>query len=425
MKKNVFYFILFLEKLLSPPPNFVLLNYNDRLIHYFYKIFKGKNILLNLLRFLRYSFLYLLSYFFFPISLILKFLNFKFINIDLSQIGSLTYFDLLIRESIIKNNLYKYRTFAIASYFNDGNSYLVNLYSRYAIFIRNPFFKFLLSPFFMSNIFQDNSFKYDMVNHTAYNSHKIWNNYYNISKNKNLITFPKKDKNQIEKVLSPFINVKKFVTLHVRDKNFYGRKSIRDADINTYKETIKYLINLGFSVVRLGDHKSSELNFKFDNNFFDYSKSNIKKPEIDVFLLSQCSFFIGCSSGPADVPKLFGKNSCNVNHFTLPNAFNFLEGDLTSIKKLKYKKNDQLVPFDLLLKDPLAKNPSLDLLTKIDIYVEDNTSDEILQTVKEFLGKSKKNIFLQNKAKKLLNKKNYSYNAKGNLSTVLCEMYLD
>ena len=134
-------------------------------------------------------------------------------------------------------------------------------------------------------------------------------------------------------------------------------------------------------------------------------------------------FFIGCSSGPADIPKLFSINSCNVNHYTAPNAFNFMTGDLTSIKKIKYKKNKKLVPFDLLLKDPLAKNPSEKILEELGLFVEDNTSDEILQTVKEFINHRKKNILLQNKAKNSLSENNYSFNAKGNLLKLIALPY--
>ena len=48
------------------------------------------------------------------------------------------------------------------------------------------------------------------------------------------------------------------------------------------------------------------------------------------------------------------------------------------------------MPFDLLLKDPLAKNPSEKILEELGLFVEDNTSDEILQTVKEFINHRKK-----------------------------------
>ena len=45
-------------------------------------------------------------------------------------------------------------------------------------------------------------------------------------KKKNLITFPEKDKKKITELLRPFVNLNKFVTLHVRDQNFYNRKKI-------------------------------------------------------------------------------------------------------------------------------------------------------------------------------------------------------
>ncbi len=425
MRKNTSKIFLFLDKFLSPPPNFVLLNYNDRLKHYFIQIFKSNNTLLDILKFLRYFFLFILSYLLLPISFILKIFNFKFINIDLSQIGSLTYLDLLIRESLIKKNIKKYRTFALASYFSDGNSYLINLYSEYVVFVRNPFLKFFLSPFFMSILFEDNSFKYDMVNHTSNKSHKIWNDYFLVSKGKNLIEFPAADRDRIKKLLNPYIKKDKFVVLHVRDQFFYKRKSIRDADINTYKNTIIFLINTGYSVVRLGDANSYNIEFNLGNNFFDYSKFKNKSPEIDIYLLSHCNFFIGCSSGPADVPKLFGVNSCNVNHYTLPNAFNFLHNDLTSIKKFKYKNNNKIVPYEKLLEDPLSKNPSSSTLNKLGIYVEDNSPEEILYTVKEFIDRRRSNPKLQIIAKSKLNKYNYGVNAAGNLSTKMCEILLN
>lgn len=418
-----------LDRFLSPPKNFVNVTYRDRLHSFAQNLKTGKNVPRNLVHFVRLSFMLGLSGLLSPLSRLLKKNGYRFVDIDLSQIGSALYLDLLLREDRLTRQTPQRKMFILASYYEDGNRYLFDLYRNYGVFIRNPLLKFLLSPFFMSDIFQDNSYRYDTVFFPKAVSHDIWNRYQDKFKSP-LINFPPEDIAKARSILSRYIpEHQKFVTLHVRDNGFYASKtpSPRNADILTYEKGIRYLIEQGYAVIRLGDPTADRIDSMLETcgpMLFDYAHSDIKSEMMDCFLLSQCAFFVGGPSGPASVPFLFGTRSCNVNWYTFANAPNFLEGDLTSCKQFYCKADHSPVPFKALMAPPMSINPTAASLDEKGLYYRDNSPDEILETLKEFIQTPPGHAsVLQKEAQSYLNEKTYAFGAKGHFSEVTLKPY--
>ena len=117
--------------------------------------------------------------------------------------------------------------------------------------------------------------------------------------NHNLVDLETKTKNECEEKLKNLsINKKdKIVCLHVRDGNFrkdHNRKSYRNSNINNCIKAIKYLIDKGFWVIRIGDAPTKKVKFK-NNKFIDYPFSKIKSKPMDLFETSfaiiQSQFF--------------------------------------------------------------------------------------------------------------------------------------
>ncbi len=421
------------DAIVSPPPDYSIMTYESQLKNLGKDCLKSKGVgerLKKIAYFLRLLLMIMASYILYPIAYILKKVGYRFVTIDLTQIGSVIYLDLFLREDILYKNTPRHKILLLASYHRDGNRYILDLYKPYAIFIRNPFLKLVLSPFFVSKLFkEDNSFKFDLTHPTEIVSHNIWNKYQEKYK-KPLISFPDKDIRAAQEQLNENIPIgQKFVALHVRDNGFYNipSQNTRNAEIQSYLPAIKYLINKGYAVIRLGDKSAKSINSMTEecgNLLFDYAHSDIQSEMMDAYILSHCEFYIGLASGPASMPMLFGINSVNVNWYNVSNAPNFLKGDITTFKVFKYKENDTLVPFEKLFHEPFNLNPTQHILNEHGVYFSDNTEEDILNTIQEFLKKPSEPLSEnQRLAQSKILPSNYAYGAKGQYSNTILNYY--
>jgi len=220
-----------------------------------------------------------------------------------------------------------------------------------------------------------------------------------------------------------------FVALHVRDSGFYGdyNRTTRSADVKTYELAIRYLIDKGYTVVRVGHHSADPIDdmvLKCGSFLIDYARSEIRSDFLDCYLTTQCAFYLGGTSGLWSIPMIFGVPSCVVNAFTPSTMLGLRAGDLTTFKKFRYKIDNNLVPFEKLFQFPFTLNPQRSQLENLGYYLEDNTAEEILDTVKEFVERpSSKPSALQTYAKKQILLENYSYNACGDYSETILKQY--
>ncbi len=419
-----------LDRLLSAPPNFLNLTYEDRIKRLFDDLIHlRRSPVRTFVSLFRLSAFYAIGLLLSPVFLVLKLLGYRFVNIDLSQIGSIIYLDLLLREDAITRKTPKHKMIALASWYTDCNIYMLDLYKDRVTYIRNIFAKFLLAPFFMSRVFKDNSFRYDLSISKVTVSHDIWKRYMEMY-GAHMAQFPPQDIPIAEKLLEKHLPAgMKFVALHVRESGFYDdmERISRNADINDYKPAIKYMISQGYAVVRLGNEKMGNIDKLIEECgplLFDYAHSDIRSEMMDCFLMSQCAFFIGMASGPASLPVVFGANSCNINWWNAYTGPNFIEGDLTSFKKFRYKENNKLVPFDALFRPPFSLNPTIGILAEHGAYYVNNTEQEILDTVKEFIerpyGEASE---IQKIAQAKILPANYAYGAVGYFSHTILEEY--
>ena len=223
----------------------------------------------------------------------------------------------------------------------------------------------------------------------------------------------------------------KIILVHSRDSNYkpYDNESYRNSDINDLTDTIKYLLDLNFKVIRIG-HKNS-IKFKFKDMMLDLTEIEDKKKDIlSIYLASRCFFFIGSSSGANTFSAIFGKPILVVNSAPIVNSLEICTNGIT-VPKL-YKKNSKLLKFDESIKifdsvyDPNNLERGDTFLNKNEIEVVNNSKEEILAATKEIIDKINRNDFsennLQKKFRKLLNK-SYCADALGSLSSSFLEKY--
>jgi putative glycosyltransferase (TIGR04372 family) len=179
-----------------------------------------------------------------------------------------------------------------------------------------------------------------------------------------------------------------FVALHARSPGFHkeGRQnhqSHRNAAIASYLPAVKEIVRRGGWVIRLGD-KSMEP-FPETPGVIDYARSALKSSRLDIFLCSNCRFYIGGASGLSHVPTTFGV-PCLLTNW-LSNALPvYSRHDLFVPKMLRSVAEDRLLSFDeYLTPETRLLCYSGSDLDSSGYAVVDNTAEELRGVVAEML----------------------------------------
>jgi putative glycosyltransferase (TIGR04372 family) len=176
-----------------------------------------------------------------------------------------------------------------------------------------------------------------------------------------------------------------FVCLHMRDANYYGEvegtgQTHRNAAVQNYVSAIQYITHQGGYVIKLGG-KASPILPKMER-LFDYSQSKFKSDILDLHLIRQGRYFIGTTSGLTHVPLSFGVPCALVNCVTI-------DAQLWG-KEVRFALKPILTRDGrMLTQRALTSTPwrwrvfSANVMMRYGVKAIENTSDEILETVKE------------------------------------------
>jgi len=174
-----------------------------------------------------------------------------------------------------------------------------------------------------------------------------------------------------------------FVGLHVREG---WRMKERNADINTYLEAIKFITSQGGWVVRIGDSSMTPLHGV--KNVIELFQATDEYLVMQDFVMTNCKFFIGTTSGPQIFPPIFGvpllsanivavaKNnfSCQAPSIAIPKVW----VEMTSNRELSIEESLELgLGFVEISNAQQGK-----------YRTRNNTSDEILSATKEIYSLS-------------------------------------
>jgi putative glycosyltransferase (TIGR04372 family) len=208
-----------------------------------------------------------------------------------------------------------------------------------------------------------------------------------ISKNDNI-----KGQNLLNKmnIEEPFICIHnrddKFNEQIVNDKNFHD---YRNYDISSMRKTINYFLQKKINVIRIGK-KAKDLDDFSHKNFYSLI-NDYHDPFLDVFLISRSQFVITCTSGIADLARLFRKKTLIVNKFPLTvrdisgrsSESIFIPKKIFDKKKNNFLKISECfnLDYDIHYNGKYLKDKNLDLV--------DNTDEEILSAAKEMFLKLK------------------------------------
>ncbi len=121
-----------------------------------------------------------------------------------------------------------------------------------------------------------------------------------------------------------------FVCLHVRDSSYLTHSPLhggdwfyhnyRDSDIDSYTESVKYLVKQGHWVVRMG--KIQHKPFTYSNKkLIDFAFSDDKNDLVDTWLSTNCRFYISTASGPVTLAAVYKVPMVFVNALPILNSF--------------------------------------------------------------------------------------------------------
>jgi putative glycosyltransferase (TIGR04372 family) len=171
-----------------------------------------------------------------------------------------------------------------------------------------------------------------------------------------------------------------FVGLHVREGDPFPWTNAVDSDIVTYVPAIRAIIAAGGTVVRIGSSNMRRLPEM--KGLIDYASADWKSPELDVYVWSQCRFFIGTGSGPLNIPPTFGRPSILTNYPSI--AFDQGFSDHLVLPKRVLRRDGSQVAFDEVLGSPFGYSVSR-IHQDYDWRFEDNSPGEIEEACLEMI----------------------------------------
>lgn len=261
------------------------------------------------------------------------------------------------------------------------NEKIFNIFGKYINFITKDNIDFWQYVF----IVHSNMVRIIRFNQYKYREAKL----VNVREGYTLIPFSKKWSAYAEKKLRTMGIKGEYICLHarevtVKEKLFcnYPSTTISDVNINSFKQAVEYMQNLGFQAIRMGKYENRECTIKdvidYSNLFYDGL--------MDFYLTANCKFLIGCESGLTVIPAFWGRPILMTN----VNAFCY------GFESLAITEYDLYIPkkfYSVKKKRYLNLLEILDVSNKLDRYDErfvkegiewiDNTEEEILNATIE------------------------------------------
>lgn len=176
-----------------------------------------------------------------------------------------------------------------------------------------------------------------------------------------------------------------YVCLHMRDPAFYGEasgqgQSHRNADVQSYIETVRHITGRGGWVIKLGGANSPK--FPPMGRVIDYAQSPDKREQMDIHLIRHARYFVGTTSGLTNVAISFGVPCALVNCITV-DAQLWTSNVRFALKPVVDRNERSLTQREVTNAPWRWRLFGYDVMRRYGIVPRDNSPDEILETVRE------------------------------------------
>jgi len=239
---------------------------------------------------------------------------------------------------------------------------------------------------------------------------------YNLyDKTKPILSFSKKEKKRgfefLRKIGLP--ENTRFVCMHVRDGAYHPQKSFayhdyRNCDVENFKSACKFLSSKNIYVIRMGSKVGKKISYS-DPKIIDYATNGMRTDFLDIFLSSECLFWISTGSGIDQMSKLFRKPHLNVNQVPIGHVATYQKKSLIVFKHFFDKKTNDKLNIDMLKLKNLCFATTADEFENKNVVIRENNENEIKSATKEIFFRVDNNFWdmwdeTKDKQKKFWNK---------------------
>ena len=175
-------------------------------------------------------------------------------------------------------------------------------------------------------------------------------------------------------------------TLHVREAGYLPQlpyHSFRDADIATYVPAIRFLIERGFYVVRLGDRSMRRLPAHHPQ-FIDAPFHPAYQPLVEPYFLWTSRFFLGTFSGPYSIARAFNTPTLIANGHVQSIILGG-DRDLFAYKKYYSHTLGRMLTYREVVLSPLVDFSKTEEFINYKVQIIDNTPEELWRGAAEML----------------------------------------
>ncbi|OGT38000.1 MAG: hypothetical protein A3F11_03250 [Gammaproteobacteria bacterium RIFCSPHIGHO2_12_FULL_37_14] len=179
----------------------------------------------------------------------------------------------------------------------------------------------------------------------------------------------------------------KYLNHHLPDSD-WSYQNYRDADIENYKKTALFLAEKGYYLLRMGKWVDKAFNVGHPK-VIDYANHPLRSDFMDIYLSSQCDFFISTATGLDSVATIFRKPIIFTDLaqlFLLPTFYPiklFIPKKLVDINSGHYLPLKEMI--NILLKPDNKDKIIPQVLREEEVKFIGNTPEEILSVVMEMV----------------------------------------
>ncbi len=346
--------------------------------------FNTLHLIKDVILFLYNIILSLIKILYLPIVLIFFFSNYRFCQLNFSQIGIINYHLLyMVKQNLIngKKTIIFIPKGTKFSFLKKVFKNLIIIDSQLMYVLALPLRSFGFISILSNRIdpLLNDKFEYSYSNKL----HIINRNFKKLKQNQ-VFNLNKNYLLEMQKLLEKMkldLNYSKTIIFHVREKN-PKLSNKRSSDLNNYLKTIKYLIDRNYFVIRLTDNFSKKLNIK--KNYLELNIDIEANRKLQYFLIYKTLGFIGGQSGPSSIPLILSKPILETNmNNAYPHSPN--KKSLFLLKKVKIGESFKSLNYLIKLKYYNGLCIAQSQLNKKKIKVIENTEQEIFQATKEFI----------------------------------------
>ena len=191
-----------------------------------------------------------------------------------------------------------------------------------------------------------------------------------------------------------------FVCLHIRSNEYYLDRGLNKIDDrifynqnpNIYINSLKYLLESNYSVIRMG--KGVKNMFPFSHpNFVDYAFSDDRNDFLDIWLSANCKFIFGSTSGFTQFPMIFGVPYLDTNNFPYGRMQSWGPQYVT-LPSIARRHGKSLLTLKDIVELDLIGRADQRFFDKLSVEIIESSPQDILNAVKDIENKIQKGFIV-------------------------------